>query len=131
MIVICFDYGIKTIGVAISETKIKYATPIKSIVNKKKTLWKNIDSIIQYWKPKYIIIGYPYYIKKKINKKIKKFSHFFEKKFNKNVILYNENYSSIEAKTFLKKRKKRNFPCIHSISAKIILDSWLRENYIF
>uniref|UniRef100_A0A451DFT9 Putative pre-16S rRNA nuclease n=1 Tax=Buchnera aphidicola (Cinara pseudotsugae) TaxID=2518978 RepID=A0A451DFT9_9GAMM len=126
MIVICFDYGIKTIGVAVAETRIKSSTPIKSIINKKKTLWIKINDIIQYWKPKNIVIGYPYYIKKNINKKIKKFSYICKKKFNKSVFLYNENYSSKEAQSFLK--KKKNF-CIHSISAKIILDSWLHENY--
>ncbi|VFP81644.1 Holliday junction resolvase RuvX [Buchnera aphidicola] len=130
MIILSFDYGIKVIGVAISETKLNYSIPIKSIINNKKnTLWEKINNIIKYWNPKYIIIGYPYRIKKNINKKIKNFSEQIKIRFKKNIYLHDENYSTTEAKLLLKKNlKKKKSHCIHSVSAKIILDSWLETN---
>ncbi|ABJ90813.1 Holliday junction resolvase RuvX [Buchnera aphidicola] len=129
MIILCFDYGIKIIGIAIAETKLNYSTPIKSIFNnKKKNFWNQINIIINMWKPKYIVIGYPYKIKKKINKKIKKFAKEIKKKFKINFFLCDENYSTTEALLFLKEKKKKKKYCLHSISAKIILDSWIRKN---
>ncbi|VFP88774.1 Putative pre-16S rRNA nuclease [Buchnera aphidicola (Cinara piceae)] len=131
MIILSFDYGSKIIGVAISETKLNYSFPIQSIINDKKNIfWEKIDNIIKYWNPIYIIIGYPYKIKKNINKKIKNFSKKIKKRFKKNIYLHDENYSTTEAKLFSKNKKIKNKKsyCIHSISAKIILDSWLEIN---
>ncbi|VFP81266.1 Putative pre-16S rRNA nuclease [Buchnera aphidicola (Cinara kochiana kochiana)] len=132
MIILSFDYGTKNIGLAVAETELNYSVPIKSIIyDKKNIFFKKIKETINYWNPKYIIIGYPYKIKKKINKKIKKFSYILKEKYNKNIFLYNENYSTKEAKFFLNdyKKKKNNSYCIHSIAAKIILDSWLKSKY--
>ncbi|VAX76863.1 Holliday junction resolvase RuvX [Buchnera aphidicola] len=128
MIVLCFDYGIKKIGLAIAETQLNYSTPIRSIFNdKKKYFWKKIYLTINEWNPECIIIGYPYNINKKINKKIRKFSFQIKKKFKKPIFLYNENYSSKEAQSFYTKKSSY---CIHSVSAKIILDGWLQTNYM-
>ncbi|VFP83844.1 Holliday junction resolvase RuvX [Buchnera aphidicola] len=132
MIILSFDYGTKNIGLAIAETNLNYSVPIKSVIHDKKNIfWNKIDEIINYWNPKYIIIGYPYKIKKKINKKIKKFSYLLKTKYNKNIFLYNENYSTKEAEFFSNSyiKKKNNSYCIHSIAAKIILDSWLNNNF--
>ncbi|VFP78363.1 Putative pre-16S rRNA nuclease [Buchnera aphidicola (Cinara cuneomaculata)] len=132
MIVLSIDYGTKIIGVAMAETKLNYSVPLQSIANDKKNMfWEKINTTINYWNPKYIIIGYPYNINKKINKKIKKFSKILHKKYNKHIILYNENYSTTEANFFLKNyvKKKNHSYCIHSVAAKIILDSWLTTQH--
>nr|WP_049769266.1 Holliday junction resolvase RuvX [Buchnera aphidicola] len=69
MLIIAFDYGIKNIGIAISETKLLYAQPICTIKNKN---WLEIDKIIKIWLPLLIIVGYPIDMngkKQKITKK--------------------------------------------------------------
>ncbi|WP_075434158.1 Holliday junction resolvase RuvX [Buchnera aphidicola] len=127
MIILSIDYGTKTTGLAIAETQLNYSIPICSVTSQPQfQFWKQVDEVINCWSPEYIVVGYPYHIKKKINKKIKNFYIKIQQRFQKSVFLYNENYSTTEARIFLKKKKKPY--CIHSISAKIILDSWLAEN---
>lgn len=131
MIILSIDYGTKILGLALAETTLCDAMPIKSIPYKKKNFfWNELKYILNTWNPIYIILGYPYHIKKKIQKKIKKFKKKIEKKFNQIVILHDENYSSTEAKQFFKNKKNKKKYCIHSISAKIILDSWLEKEKI-
>ncbi|CUR53340.1 Holliday junction resolvase RuvX [Buchnera aphidicola] len=132
MIILAFDYGVKNIGLAISDTLLSYATPLPSLYNfKKKIQWKKIQNILFTWLPKYLILGYPIDNKgkkQKIAKKIEIFKLNLEKKYKIPVKLHNEYLTTKIAKSILfqkggfKELKKKN---IHSMSAVLILEGWL------
>lgn len=133
MIVMSFDFGTKKIGVAIGEC-ITYSSRVLKTINKKNYI-QNIKKIILDWKPKKIIVGLPldiYGKKQKITIKAEKFSHNLFKKFKIPVILHDERFTTIEAKHLLFKNggiKKLTKNKINSLSAKIILQSWLYEKF--
>ncbi|NIH16450.1 MAG: Holliday junction resolvase RuvX [Buchnera aphidicola (Periphyllus lyropictus)] len=132
MIILAFDYGTKKIGVAIGEFFTSIARPIKCISYKKNYLI-HIEKIIYEWKPKKIIVGLPLNYKGKFQKttvKAKNFALNIFKKFNIKVILHDERFSTIEAKSILFKKKGSKLLTlnkINSTSAYIILKSWLYE----
>ncbi|CAL4324284.1 Holliday junction resolvase RuvX [Buchnera aphidicola] len=136
MIILSFDFGTKNIGVAVGQKITKTASALKNITVKNGIPnWKNISSIIKYWKPKLIIIGYPLNMdgtKQKITQKVHIFAKNIQLKYNIHVELHDERLTTVESKTILyeyggyKKLKKNN---IHSLSAIIILESWLNQNF--
>ncbi|CAL4324541.1 Putative pre-16S rRNA nuclease [Buchnera aphidicola (Periphyllus testudinaceus)] len=134
MIVLSFDFGTKKIGIAIGEC-ITYSTRILKTISNKKNYITDIKEIINYWKPKKIIVGFPlnvYGKKQKITKKVEKFSSKLLKKFKIPIILHDERFTTIEAKNLLftkggKKELTKNK--INSTSAQIILKSWFYEKF--
>lgn len=133
MIILGLDYGLKTIGAAILETKLLYAYPINSFSAKKSIFLKKIDFIIQKWCPKYIIVGYPLNLqgkKQSITKKTELFIKNLKKKYNIKIIKQDERFTTIEAKNLQYNQENHIFfkkKCIHSLSAKIILESWVEH----
>lgn len=135
MILLAFDFGIKNIGIAVTETKLLYAKPLKSIfVTKNQTYWEKINRILLEWKPHYIIIGYPidmYGKKQGITKKTEKFKKEFFRRYKIPIFLHDERLSTVESKDIIFKKigyRGLKKTCIHSIAAKVILEGWMENN---
>ncbi len=98
-----------------------------------------IKKILDIWLIKKVVIGYPYYYLKKNNYKlitvyIKNFANFLKKKFNLEIFFFDEGFSTYDARIFINNNFKlyNSFytNCnIHTISAVIILERWLKLNY--
>ncbi|AHG59855.1 Holliday junction resolvase RuvX [Buchnera aphidicola] len=135
MIVIGFDYGLKKIGVAVGENITKKARPI-SVLNAKNGYpnWNIIKNLFEYWEPKFIIVGLPLNIdgtKQNITNQSEKFAYLLKCKFNILTKMHDERLTTVEAKSII--FKKRGFKALqkketHSLSAAIILESWLDQN---
>ncbi|QJC29755.1 Holliday junction resolvase RuvX [Enterobacteriaceae endosymbiont of Plateumaris pusilla] len=136
MTLLAFDYGTKNIGVAVGNTIIRIAHTLKKIKNNKegKTCWNKFQIIIEYWKPKKIIIGLPLNMngsEQNITILTKKFAYLIKNKFNLDIELHDERLTTIEAKNILftnggwKMLKKND---INSLSASVILQSWFENN---
>lgn len=131
MLILAFDYGTKKIGIAIAETKLLYAKPISSI-NNKNNYWNIIDKIFIKWLPSHIVVGYPINMfgkKQKITKKVDKFCYQLKNRYKIPIIIHDERLTTAEAKSIIFEKngfKGLKKQCIHSISAKIILESWLK-----
>ena len=128
---ISFDWGITNIGIAISQSITYVASPLKSIKSyngiPKET---KIIELIKEWNPDTIILGYPENINNKIF--MKKFNKFYKyiKNFHSNIILHDEQYTTVESKNYLFNKsgfKALNKNNIDSFSAVIILNSWIRS----
>ncbi|BFI91177.1 hypothetical protein SSAmo_1680 [Enterobacterales bacterium endosymbiont of Anomoneura mori] len=135
--IISFDFGIKKIGISISQKVTKTISLLKSLkIKNKKINWNEIKYLIIKWNPNFIIIGITINNNKKnrlLNFLILKFAILIYKKFNIKIYFHNEHLSTIEAKSifyiYKKKYKIKNI-CIDSISSKLILKSWLKDNKI-
>lgn len=57
--VLAFDYGTKRIGVALGILETQIAQPLTTIHVKKNIPWNEIDTLMQAWKPKLLLIGTP------------------------------------------------------------------------
>ncbi|BGI51191.1 MAG: Holliday junction resolvase RuvX [Arsenophonus endosymbiont of Ceratovacuna japonica] len=134
-IIIAFDFGIINIGIAIGQEITSTAYPLKIIKTKNtKQNWSEIKKILQEWQPKLAIIGLPLNMdgtEQQISYAARKFANNLYNRFNIQVILHDERLTTIEARTQIfnhggyRALNKKN---IDSISAIIILESWMKQN---
>lgn len=139
-IVMAFDFGLKNIGIAVGQT-LTYTTQPLYVSKSKFGLpdWKNIERIYNEWNPIKLIVGLP--LKMDGNEQFitilsKQFAIQLKKKFKISVEMYDERFSTVEARSRYIKysqkhllKSKKNFQ-INSIAAEIILKSWLNQTSI-
>ena len=132
--VIAFDFGIKSIGVAVGENILKKGKALKKIpANNGCPNWNDIKYLLKIWKPNYIIVGLPLNMdgtRQNITKKAENFANLLKIKFNTSVQLHDERLSTKEARSLIfnqygfKAFKKDK---VHSTAAVIILESWFNQ----
>jgi putative Holliday junction resolvase len=126
------DYGEVRIGIALSDPLHKFAYPYTTLKNDS-LLLKRLKEIILDKSVNKIILGLPssnYKSSKKLTEEVHKFKINIESETNIEVILSNEEYTSVLAKekiieSVTKKSKRRNKAIIDSYSAAIILQEFL------
>ena len=100
--VIAFDYGIKSIGVAVGQSITGTASPLAAlkaadgIPN-----WELIQSTIDEWQPDALLVGLPLNMdgtEQEITQRAKKFANRLNGRFQKQVFTYDERLSTADAK---------------------------------
>lgn len=130
--ILAIDFGLKRIGLALSDPLAIFAYPFKTILNDKK-LWDELTQIIHEQSIKKIILGLP---KKEsggttsITNDVLEFKKLLEEKFNLEIILRDERYSSLIAKELIlesvtKKSKRKEKGLIDKNAAAVILQDYL------
>ncbi len=127
---LCFDYGEKRIGVAVGQTVTSTATALQTVlVINKKPDWEAIKILIDEWKPDKFIVGHPFTLhgtRQKMTDAAERFSRQLKHRFKLPVDLIDEQLSSSEAQQELKSTRN-----LDPTSAKLILETWFRENTNF
>jgi len=135
--VIGFDYGTKSIGVAIGQEITGTARPLKAIKAKDGIPdWNVIQTLLDEWQPDLLVVGYPTALDGKILANItpraKKFAQRLHGRFGHLVEMHDERLSTKEAKATLFEQggyqalTKGNIDCQ---SAVVILESWFEHQY--
>ena len=134
---LCFDYGLKNIGVALGNTLTKEARPIAILAaTNGKPRWEEIEVLVTEWQPKALVVGNP--IDEdggptELSAKAAKFARQLEGRLGLGATLHDERFSSKEAKLRAKESgHKGDFvkQPIDDLAAAIILESWLNsESY--
>ncbi|AKZ66016.1 Holliday junction resolvase RuvX [Candidatus Palibaumannia cicadellinicola] len=132
--IIAFDFGTKSIGIAIGQRITCTAQPLTAFkANDGVPNWLQIKKIINNWQPDIIIVGLPLNMdnsEQPLTNKARKFANLLQDIFDIKVVLHDERLSTVEARyelfanggyRALKKSK------IDSKSAVIILESWLKQ----
>ncbi|QQG46772.1 MAG: Holliday junction resolvase RuvX [Candidatus Azosocius agrarius] len=128
--VIGFDFGLKYIGLAVGEHITNKAWPLKTLwAYNGIPNWILLDKLIFDWNPSKFVLGvsYGYYLS---SKTVVHYAKIFKKNLNYryNLPIYeiNEDFTTYEAKKIYKQNKiKKKVYEIHSLSAAVILESWL------
>ena len=127
---LCFDYGEKRIGVAVGQTVTSTATALQTVlVINKKPDWEAIKILIDEWNPDKFIGGHPFTLRgtrQKMTDAAERFSRQLKHRFKLPVDLIDEQLSSYEAQQELKSTRN-----LDPTSAKLILETWFRENTNF
>jgi len=126
------DFGLKRIGLALSDPLFTFAYPFKTIPNDG-SMWKEILEIVKDKNIVKIILGNPFNedgTASKFSGVIEEFKKKLEAKTNIEVILVDERYSSMIAKekvleSVSKKSKRRDKGLIDRNSAAVILQEYL------
>ncbi|WP_318482122.1 Holliday junction resolvase RuvX [Photobacterium leiognathi] len=135
--VLGFDYGTKSIGVAIGQELTGTATPLDAIkANDGVPNWDNIEKLLKEWQPDLVVVGLPLDLEGKeletITPRAKKFANRVHGRFGCQVELHDERLSTVEARAELFERggyRSLSKGNIDSQSAVVILESWFERQY--
>ena len=132
--VLGFDFGQKRIGVAIGYPEVCLASPLKTIcAEDSQRRFEAISTLIYEWQPKRLVVGLPAHVDgtyHDMTEQAIQFAEQLEKRFALPVDMIDERYTSIIAEDLLrqaatKKQHKENKSYIDSLSAKIIVQTYL------
>ena len=128
MVVIAIDYGEKKIGLAVGNTETMTSSPI-SIIKKGKMgfNWDELKEKIMEWEPQKVIIGKPLNMdgtRSDFMTKVERFGKKLASVIDTEIEFFDERLTSFEARQLDEDSKM-----IDDVAAKIILDSWLNNEY--
>lgn len=128
------DYGLKRVGVALSDPLRKFAYPFNTLNNDSKLI-DNLVNIVNEMNVETILIGIPNDFNSNTNSlydKIIEFKNILSKRLNINILLWDESYSSKIAfqkiiESVPKKKKRRDKALIDMHSAAVMLSEYLEQ----
>ena len=129
-----FDFGTKSIGIAVGQTATytaKELNPIKALDGIPN--WELLEKILQEWKPNKVIVGLPLNMdgtEQELTRRARKFGNRIKGRFNLEVEFVDERLTTREAKEeAFAMGHKGNFAQspIDSIAARIILESFWNQ----
>ncbi len=119
-----FDFGMKRIGVAVGQTITASANPLPTLKAQDGIPnWDAIETLIKTWHADGIIVGIPLNMdgtEQNTTRLATKFANRLHARFNLPVYKVDERLTTVEARQHTKTN-------IDSYAAKLILESWLRE----
>jgi putative Holliday junction resolvase len=96
--IFAFDFGVKRIGVAMGNTMIRQAQPVKVIsAIDNATRFADIQALLDEWKPARLVVGLPMHpdgAEHEMTARARKFANQLHGRFNLPVELVDERYSS-------------------------------------
>ena len=130
-----FDFGTKSIGVATGQMVTATAQPLPAIkANDGIPDWNIVETVLREWMPDLVVVGLPLNMdgtEQPITQRAKKFANRLNGRFGVKVFLQDERLTTASAKEFIFSHggyKALEKGKIDSVSAALILESWM-ENY--
>jgi putative Holliday junction resolvase len=125
-----FDFGMKTIGVAIGQLITNTASPLKPLKAKHGIPnWPDIDKLLESWPIAGFIVGDPLKLDgsvQHLTHAARKFARRLNQRYQKPLYLIDERLTSKEAAS-IKKHTGDKRTNIHSLCAQLILEEWLNQ----
>lgn len=123
---LCFDYGLKKIGVAIGNTLTNVARPLLILrpVTKLER-FSQIESLLHEWQPDALVVGLPLTLEggeQYASLRCRRFANQLHGRFSLPVHLVDERGSSLEAQDLLANNDDDD-----AVAAAIILQRWLDQ----
>lgn len=129
--ILCFDFGTKTIGIAVGQTVTATANVLTELKAKDGTPdWLAVKKVIDEWLPDLLVVGLPLNMdgsQSELGLRADKFARRLHGRFGLPYEMADERLSSFEAKgEIIAASGSRNFKQngIDSLAAKIILEGW-------
>lgn len=126
-----FDFGLRSIGVAVGQTITGTASPLHAIKAQDGAPdWRIIEQIYDEWMPNLCIVGLPLNMdgtEQPISARARTFANKLNGRFRKPVELWDERLTTVDAKAELFALggfKKLDKGKVDSVSACLILQSW-------
>lgn len=134
--VLAFDFGKRRIGVAIGEYELRLAHPLTTIDQVvTKLRFDSIAKLLETWRPVLLVVGLSVHAdgaEHELTHLCRRFARRLEGRFGVPVVLVDERYTTITARSALEEagvtgRKQR--PMIDQIAAQHILQSYFDASY--
>lgn len=134
--VLGFDFGTKSIGIAIGNALTCAATPIPAIKARDGIPnWETVEAVLAKWQPDKIIVGLPLNMdgsEQELTRLARKFGQRLHGRFLYPVEYQDERLTTADAKARLFEQggyKALAKGAIDSVSAALIVESWLESQY--
>lgn len=126
-VVMGFDFGMGKIGVAVGQRVTKTANAL-TILKAKDGIpnWQAVEKLFKEWQPDLLIVGLPLNMDgtpSEMSRLSEKFARRLHGRFNLPFETMDERLSSFEAAEFAEPNQ-----LVDAIAARLILETWLREN---
>ncbi|MGQ8364835.1 Holliday junction resolvase RuvX [Glaciecola sp. 1036] len=135
--VLAFDFGTKSIGVAVGQTITATASPLAAIrANEGIPDWQDIIKLVEQWQPDSLVVGLPLNMdgtEQELTRRARKFANRLANQTRLQVHHQDERLSTVDAKARLFELggyKKLSKDKVDSVSACLIFESWCENNPI-
>ncbi|UXY11728.1 Holliday junction resolvase RuvX [Kosakonia sp. ML.JS2a] len=132
---LAFDFGTKSIGVAIGQRITGTARALTALKAQDGTPnWGAIEKLLKEWQPEAVIVGLPLNMdgtEQPLTARARNFANKIHGRFGVQITLHDERLSTVEARSGLFERggfRALNKGSVDSASAVIILESWFEQN---
>ncbi|WP_191907175.1 Holliday junction resolvase RuvX [Erwinia billingiae] len=136
MTLLAFDFGTKSIGVAIGQQLTGTARPLAALKAQDGTPdWNRIEALLKEWEPDRVVVGLPLNMdgsEQPLTARARKFANRIHGRFGVQVDLHDERLSTVEARAELFERggfRALSKGSVDSLSAVIILESWFENSW--
>lgn len=126
-----FDFGDRSIGVAIGQSITGNARPLQALKAKNgQPDWSIVEKLIREWKPDALIVGCPLNMdgtEQELTLRARKFGKRLQGRFGIAVEMVDERLTTVEAKARLFEEggyRALQKDAVDNVSATIILESW-------
>ena len=130
---LCFDYGKRSIGVAVGQALTKDAQAVGCVAATKGVPdWKAIDALVKTWDPKAFVLGYPLNMdgsEQSLGRALKVFANNLHARYQLPYYWCDERLTTYEAKrAYRHSRRQPAKAVLDAQSAQVILHHWLQQN---
>jgi len=132
--ILCFDYGTKSIGVAVGSELTGSATLLAALKAKDGIPdWQQIERLIQEWQPQLLLVGLPLNMdgsEQEFTARTRKFANRLHGRFGLPIAYHDERLSTADARSRLfAEGGYRNLSKdkVNSLSAQIIFEGWYEQ----
>ncbi len=132
--IIAFDFGTKSIGVAIGQEVTGTARALTAFKAQDGTPdWQQVEKLLKEWQPNLVVVGLPLNMdgtEQPLTARARRFANRLHGRFGVQVVLQDERLSTVEARANLFDRggyRALDKGSVDAASAVIILESWFDE----
>jgi len=126
--ILAFDFGLRTIGVAVGNDLLGTATALRPLAARDGVPdWNQIERLIAEWPPGLLVVGLPLNMdgtESEMSRRAARFARRLSGRFNILYELMDERLSSFEARDELAASEHGRRESIDSLAARLILQSW-------
>lgn len=128
---LAFDFGTRSIGVAIGQSVTRTARPLLSLKARDGVPdWQQVEKLVREWQPTLTIVGLPLNMdgtEQPLTARARKFAQRLHGRFGIKVELHDERLSTVEARADLFEHggyRALDKGSVDAASAMVILESW-------
>ncbi|MCV9878303.1 Holliday junction resolvase RuvX [Brenneria izbisi] len=129
--ILAFDFGTKSIGVAIGQDITRTARPLTAFKAQEGIPdWQQVEKLLADWRPNLVVVGLPLNMdgtEQPLTARARKFANRLHGRFGVQIALHDERLSTVEARAGLFERggfRALDKGSVDAESAVIILESW-------
>ncbi len=134
--ILAFDYGLKSIGVAVGQQLTGTASTLKALKAVDGTPdWNQIEALLKEWQPTLVVVGLPLNMdgsEQPFTARVHKFINRLHGRFGVKVVAQDERLTTVESRAELFSQggfKKLSKDAVDCYSAKLILESWFEQQH--